>query len=789
MRPRSHLERIQEQGLVSGWCWDESHPDRAVSLIILVDGEPVGTTVADMFRADLEQAGIGNGAHAFSYLLPWDRIASKSVTTISLVDEATGESLDSSVIFRRAIVQPVEERLHDLERQIRLLTTRLEETVQQAQQDAAATGGVFATIGAFFTRLSEITPDAAPTEFVTSLPRLLEHARARLTPFSLEIPPRPVMTVCIHSAGTLQGIYGCLHAIHVAGLDTQAEIVLIDDGSSDHAVLISALVQNLRYWHLQPGQSLLDARNRIVSTADRKFVAFISAAVRVTLDWLPQILLTFEHRPHCAIVGAKIVRFDDTIEVSGLLPDRSGRLADFAYAEHALTPRCDRLTPVAAVIDAAMAMRGEVFAELGGFDTGFARLRGAAIDLCIRSWDKGYSVFYQPSCPLRWSDEGRLAATAHNVLDPDTAQLLAHRWRTSPRHAWPSTIGRALLLDGPQEQQDAAAPDLLQTAHALQGIGYSLTFGVPGMLDAEEPRSVALRNIGVEVLRAPFHSSVVTAIQNRDENYDLIYITGGASAELPLKDLRVLTPGSKIVLALDAEAEAAVALQSESQANKARARRILADIDSSDYVLTKTSNHMTRFNKLAKGKVRQLGQRLHLGYVERSGIWLASGSRDAASWQWFGKSILPHILKRLPGVCIHAARDHSIDAEAASGLTWHEPSEVIRLLRTMRLAVAPLRHEGGDPAEVMACLEEGLPVIATATAFPTEALLPGLLLVKANAQGFARQVAAIYKNEAEWRLMADGIDMEDFATRPEMLNQHMMESYREVVRELGLPLD
>jgi O-antigen biosynthesis protein len=789
MRPRSHLEQVQEQGLVSGWCWDESHPDRAVGLVILVDGEPVGTTVADMFRADLEQAGIGNGHHAFTYLLPWDRIASKSVTTISLIDDATGERLDSSVIFRRSIVQPVEERLHDLERQIRLLTARLDETAQQAQYDAAAMGGVFATIGMFFTRLSEIAPDAAPTEFVTSLSGLLEHTQGRLTPFSLRMAAKPVMTICIHSAGTLQGIYGCLHAIHVAGLDTEAEIVLIDDGKSDQAMLLPTLVQNLRYWHLQPGQSLLEARNRIVLTAGRRFAAFFSAATRVTQDWLPRILSTFEHQSQCAIVGAKIVRLDDTIEVSGLLPDQAGRLADFAYAEHARTPRCDRLTPVAAVIDVAMAVRGEVFAELGGFDTGFTRLRGASIDLCIRCWDNGHSVFYQPSCPLGWSDEVRLAATAHNVLDPDTAQLLAHRWRTSPRHAWPSTVGRALLLDGPQEQQDPAAPDLLQTACALQRLGYGLTFGVPGVLNGEEPRGFALRNIGVEVLRAPFHSSVAAAIQNSADTYDLIYVTGRASMGLSPEALRSLTPGSKIVLALDAETEAAAALESESPVSKARTKKILADIDASDYVLAQTSTHMASLRELSKGKVRQLGRRIRLGYAERSGIWLAA-SRNTASRQWFGKSILPHIRKYLPEVHIHAIRDHDVNVDATPDVIWHDASDAIGLLQTMRLAVAPVRQEGAELVDIMGCITRGLPVVATTVAFPAERPPPGLLLVRANGHEIAQQVVSIYGNETAWRLIADGIDTEDtevFETSQGSLYQHSMENYREVVRQLGLP--
>jgi hypothetical protein len=281
---------------------------------------------------------------------------------------------------------------------------------------------------------------------------------------------------------------------------------------------------------------------------------------------------------------------------------------------------------------------------------------------------------------------------------------------------------------------------------------------------------------------------VVDAIQSRAEKYDLIYVAGGACAEISLEDLHVLTPESKIILALDAEAEAAAALLSKSVAGKARASRLLADVASSDYVLTKTETHVASLRKLTKGKVRRLEDRPRLGHVERSGIWLAFRPHDAASWQWFRRSLLPHILRRLPGVRIHAARGSGVDTDAFSEAIWHEPHEVLQVLRTMRLAVAPQRQEDGESADVMACIEEGLPVVGTVEAFPSKVPIPGLVLVRANAQEMVRQVVAIYKHEAEWRLIADEIKAENLRISPGVLNRRLMESYREVIHQLGLPL-
>ena len=65
------IERVDD-GWVFGWTWDRSQPDRAVDPDVHVDGLLVATVSADQFRPDLEEAGIGDGRHAFAVELPRD---------------------------------------------------------------------------------------------------------------------------------------------------------------------------------------------------------------------------------------------------------------------------------------------------------------------------------------------------------------------------------------------------------------------------------------------------------------------------------------------------------------------------------------------------------------------------------------------------------------------------------------------------------------------------------------------------------------------------------------------
>src|SRR5258708_21855400 len=55
---------------ISGWAQDESQPKTPVSLVITENGEFVGRVLANGYRPDLEEAGIGNGRYAFEFESP-----------------------------------------------------------------------------------------------------------------------------------------------------------------------------------------------------------------------------------------------------------------------------------------------------------------------------------------------------------------------------------------------------------------------------------------------------------------------------------------------------------------------------------------------------------------------------------------------------------------------------------------------------------------------------------------------------------------------------------------------
>jgi hypothetical protein len=55
---------------ILGWAWNATSPTSVVSVDVLIDGVNKGTFAANVYRSDLQAAGIGNGQHGYDVSLP-----------------------------------------------------------------------------------------------------------------------------------------------------------------------------------------------------------------------------------------------------------------------------------------------------------------------------------------------------------------------------------------------------------------------------------------------------------------------------------------------------------------------------------------------------------------------------------------------------------------------------------------------------------------------------------------------------------------------------------------------
>jgi glycosyltransferase involved in cell wall biosynthesis len=99
-----YIDVVSPAGFVSGWCASIEAPYGPRSVAILVDGVRVlKGVICDLQRPDLQNSFIGDGRHGFEVTLPATKLKRGATSEVSLVDEASAETVGRvvSVVWAR----------------------------------------------------------------------------------------------------------------------------------------------------------------------------------------------------------------------------------------------------------------------------------------------------------------------------------------------------------------------------------------------------------------------------------------------------------------------------------------------------------------------------------------------------------------------------------------------------------------------------------------------------------------------------------------------------------------
>lgn len=185
--------------------------------------------------------------------------------------------------------------------------------------------------------------------------------------------------------------------------------------------------------------------NRAAQRSRGDVLLFVNQDVYATErshGWDAAILAAFND-PTVGIVGARLLFPNGAIQSAGGLLDARcqpfHRCLGWSDADH---PEVAERIEVTWVTGAALAIRRELFLQIGGFDPIYAPSYFEDVDLCLRVQESGYKVLYEPASTLyhtvastggsphfmrsalrfreRWVDTGR--------VKPDASFVAAGWW-------------------------------------------------------------------------------------------------------------------------------------------------------------------------------------------------------------------------------------------------------------------------------------------------------------------------------------------------------------------------
>lgn len=205
-----------------------------------------------------------------------------------------------------------------------------------------------------------------------------------------EPAPMAVAVVCHNTRDDLRA---CLESLRS---EAPAEVVVADNGSTDgSAAMVRSEFPEVRLLVDEGNPGYGAAANRAVAATVSPYVLLLNADTRVTPGALRALAAFLDAHPRAGVAGPRLVNPDGTLQVScfpfiGTLRlmlektpaarwlARVPALRDRWLLSHSLH---DRPREVPWVLGAALALRREAFAAVGGFDPAFF-MYAEEIDLC-----------------------------------------------------------------------------------------------------------------------------------------------------------------------------------------------------------------------------------------------------------------------------------------------------------------------------------------------------------------------------------------------------------------------
>ena len=792
---RGTLDRVTRDGWVSGWTWDPTQPETRVALDILVDGDVVGTTVAAGFRADLQAAGIGDGAHGFSFALPYDVLAARGTLRVAVrercADGSPGRPLDAPVELRIGRLAAAEQRVQDVERQVRLLRGQLDaltrEAVERPQSDQRAAQLLFGTVAGFFRELADGTAPAqrgfgAAPFAGGGLRGAIDDITTRLSPLTLRVAERPVANVCIPATASVEAVHRCLMALHEAGIDALADVTLLEPPDADPRVaLLPSIVRNLNFVHLAPGTNLVAGCDEAARSGRGAYAAFLSPDCLPMRGWLSEMIDTFGREPAAAVVGAVVARADGLLQHAGFEFAFGGLLRDPGQFAEADRPEYRFLRQVDAVAGLAFAVERKRFVAGGGFSRQYATLTGAVVDFCARLRRGGGVTLLQPAAGATWADTADTDSgrTLPDLSLPDEeARRLRLAVLAAPELAEPDHVGHALVVDDeiPRPDRDAGSIVTMEQLRVLRSLGWRVTFAPASGGAVSAQARLRLEREGFEVATPPHWPSVTHYLREHGASLDLVQIYRHANATVLTERVREFAPTAKLVFApadlhhVRELREAALTGRDRARADATRVQE-LACVRGADATLVHSDHEV---DVLAAEFSIDADRLLLLRWIVRPvAAPAAFAARDGIAFVanfghppnldamlWFCAEVMPELRRIRPGIVLHivgADPPPSIRALAAEDVRvrgWL--ADLDGLLGQVRLTVAPLRYGAGFKGKVATSLAHGVPAVVTPSAAEGMGLADGdgVVVVPAEAGAFAAAVALAHDDAEAWSALS-----------------------------------
>lgn len=220
----------------------------------------------------------------------------------------------------------------------------------------------------------------------------------------------PLASIVIPTVNDFEKTRDCIESIKKHTSVSNLEILVVDDGTQDQEILyqLQEYLSSLPFSKLLKNYQNLGfsaSVNKGMRNSLGKYLILCNNDIRVTPNWLTEFIKSANSSEDVAIVGAKLLYPDNTIQHAGMSKIHNAlsfpHIARYEQS-HSINASFDKY--VWAVTGALFLIKRQALEQLGGFSTAYATA-WEDVDYCMHALTSNYKVLYS-SNTIAYHSEG-----------------------------------------------------------------------------------------------------------------------------------------------------------------------------------------------------------------------------------------------------------------------------------------------------------------------------------------------------------------------------------------------